>query len=481
MTTISSTQSTKDLEAAQKEKTAPLITKEDEQEGNESFSTDVSYDHDVSLLPMVYLCVVNMLLNCSYGICAPLLPIDAERHDIDQIYLGFMFCVYSVSMAIFSPIVGKYLYTLGRRNMCKWGMIIVAAPFLGFFLSTYLTNSVLYIAVFMTMRVIQGFGTSMVQTSSYSILTLTYPTKINFVIACIETSAGLGLSLGPVIGTILYELGGSALPFLTFFVISITIGLVIKRLIPCFVDDIQSNSVQTDEEKPKYSELLTTKRVVFACLCVFIAVFQFAFIDPILAEYMKETFNIQPQTSGYFFLALGLGYMISCIVSPFYLRYFSNMRVSMISCFILGIITIFYSSSYILWFLTPNMVVLTVALLLAGIANSHLMITPMEEMIEAAKGRTDSASEVLNDMCSGLFNMFFALGEIFGPMIGNLVFSLWSFAGMCDVLGVGCVIFAVVYFLSCDLSLHKAPSYHHLSLTLNPKTAPIPQSVQSTY
>ncbi|CAI2367531.1 unnamed protein product [Moneuplotes crassus] len=458
MDTWKHTQGGNDLELVNKEITKPLIEKEDD-DGNETCLSSRGSEGEASKMLIAYMCITTMLLDCSYGICAPLLPIDAEKHNIDQIYLGFMFCVYSVSMAMFCPIVGKYLYTLGRRNMCKWGMIVVAVPSLGFFLNNYTTNSTLYIAIFMTMRVIQGIGTSMVQTSSYSILTLIYPSEINFAVAYIETSAGLGLSLGPVVGTILYEFGGSAAPFLTFFVICLIIGLVIKRLIPEFVDEIQEDFTENEIIKPKYSELLSNKRILFACLCVFIAVFQFAFIDPILAEYVENAFNFKPQTSGYFFLALGLGYMVSCIVSPMYLDYFSNMRVAMLSCFLLGVLTMFYSSSYILWFLTPNMLVLAMALLLAGIANSHLMITPMEEMIEGAKDLNDSESEGINDMCSGLFNMFFALGEIFGPMIGNLVFSICDFPTICDALGLICMIFAVIYFLTCDFSLHKKHSY----------------------
>ncbi|CAI2367061.1 unnamed protein product [Moneuplotes crassus] len=455
METLKTSEDPNDLELDNKDIRKPLIEKGEDDQGNESCATSTSSEGEVSQILIVYMCITIVILDCSYGICAPLLPIDAEKHNIDQVYLGFMFCIYSVSMAIFCPIVGKHLYTFGRRNMCRWGMLAVAIPSLGFFLNNYTTNSTLFIVIFMVMRVIQGIGTSMVQTSVYSVLTLTYPTRVNFVMACVETSAGLGLSLGPVMGTILYEFGGSAAPFLTFFFICLFIGLFIKSLIPYFVDDIQDNSTQDNTVKPKYSELLTNKRILFACMCVFISVFQYAFIDPILAEYVKDTFNLAPQTSGYFFLALGLGYMISCIISPMYLDYFSNMRVSMISCFLLGIFTIFYSSSYILTFLTPNMMVLSMALVAAGVANSHLVITPMEEMIEVAKSSTDSDSEMLNDMCSGLFNMFFALGEIFGPMIGNVIFSIWGFPMICDALGIACMVFAVLYFLACDLSIHK--------------------------
>mmetsp|Transcript_19737 Transcript_19737/g.17448 ORF Transcript_19737/g.17448 Transcript_19737/m.17448 type:complete len:143 (+) Transcript_19737:423-851(+) len=128
--------------------------------------------------------------------------------------------------------------------MIKWGLIIVAFGFLGFFFNIYTTNSFNFVIIFSLMRALQGIGTSMVQTSAYSILTLSYPTKVNFVIGCIETSAGLGLSIGPVVGALLYELGGSPAPFLTFFCICLLLGLVIKKLIV----EVPTNEVKNTSE-----------------------------------------------------------------------------------------------------------------------------------------------------------------------------------------------------------------------------------------
>lgn len=323
---------------------------------------------------------VNFILNCSYGICAPFLPLEADKHNIDQGYLGIMFCIYSITMAAMSPVVGKYQYQFGRRNMSRWGMLIVGIPFLGFYLNNYSTSGTMFIAVFMLMRAIQGIGTSMVQTSAYAMLTLTYPQNISFVVGCLETSAGLGLSFGPVIGTILYEFGGLTLTFLSFCVLCTFIGLVIKNLIPDSVDNVEDDEAETEINEVSYTSLLSNRRILFANMCVFLAVFQYAFIDPLLANYMNRKFGIGYETSGYFFLALGLGYTLSCFLVHITSKHVTNMRISIISAILLGIFTMGYGASNILQ-LSPSMVSMTIALLLAGFANSHLVIPPMDEMI----------------------------------------------------------------------------------------------------
>jgi len=50
-------------------------------------------------------------------------------------------------------------------------------------------------------------------------------------------------------------------------------------------------------------------------------------------------------------------------------------------------------------------------------------------------------------MCSGLFNMFFALGEIFGPLLGNYFYTKIGFAKTCDYFGMSLIAFGIIYFL----------------------------------
>ena len=182
-----------------------------------SFGSNISAPRVTCTFLIGLLFVTNLFLNASYGICAPFLPMMAEMHSINQRYLGIMFWVYSISMAIASPIIGKFQLAIGRRNVVSLGMVIVGVPFLGFAFINYAHSSHVFIGGFILFRIIQGMGASLSQTATYAILTLTYPNNVNFVVGWIETSAGIGLSLGPVIGSLLYEIGGIDTPFLTFF------------------------------------------------------------------------------------------------------------------------------------------------------------------------------------------------------------------------------------------------------------------------
>ena len=88
-----------------------------------------------------------------------------------------------------------------------------------------------------------------------------------------------------------------------------------KIAIPKEADISICSNVNTDEIT--YAKLLSNKRIVFANLCVFFAVFQFTFIDPLLANYLHTTFNISYEDSGYFFFTLATGYTITCFFVHF--------------------------------------------------------------------------------------------------------------------------------------------------------------------
>ena len=73
----------------------------------------------------------------------------------------------------------------------------------------------------------------------------------------------------------------------------------------------------------------------------------------------------------------------------------------------------------------------------------------MDEMIEVGQQvlNIESNNDALNDVSSGLYNMSFSIGEIFGPLIGNLLYTETSFTFTCDTFGSLGIIFGLAYFV----------------------------------
>lgn len=66
------------------------------------------------------------------------------------------------------------------------------------------------------LRVAQGVGSGCLQTANYAIISMLYPEFLDFAIGWLEAGAGVGLAFGPIIGVLIYNLGGFTLPFFFF-------------------------------------------------------------------------------------------------------------------------------------------------------------------------------------------------------------------------------------------------------------------------
>ena len=56
------------------------------------------------------------------------------------------------------------------------------------------------------------------------------------VIATMEIATGLGLTIAPVIGSFLYQLGGYSTPFIFYGIVFLIAAIFLKKIIPASVD-----------------------------------------------------------------------------------------------------------------------------------------------------------------------------------------------------------------------------------------------------
>ena len=66
------------------------------------------------------------------------------------------------------------------------------------------------------LRFLQGTGCGMISTAAYSFAGQAYPDTVEKVIALFECMLGLGCGMGPLIGSLLYEVAGYSTTFYIF-------------------------------------------------------------------------------------------------------------------------------------------------------------------------------------------------------------------------------------------------------------------------
>lgn len=85
-----------------------------------------------------------------------------------------------------------------------------------------------------------------------------------------------------------------------------------------------------------------------------------------------------------------------------------------------------------------------------GLHGAINLVFVLPEMIDAGSELypDDKMKSEVNDVSSGIFNMFLGIGQICGPIYCSTVKEYWGFRHTCDSLAMMCPIFALIYYLT---------------------------------
>jgi MFS family permease len=115
---------------------------------------------------------------------------------------------------IASPFTGTYMGRLGRKNMVVLGLFQTGLASLILASSIYFENKWAFYFTALIARVFQGAADAICSIACFSIANIEFDEQImGFVVA----SLGLGLLLGPIISSVIFNWLGFAYTFVFFF------------------------------------------------------------------------------------------------------------------------------------------------------------------------------------------------------------------------------------------------------------------------
>ena len=118
----------------------------------------------------------NLVSAGGYIVCAPFLPLELERKEVEGTYVGCIFALYSVGQILWSPVVGKYLIDkVGSYNSIGFGLGFMGITFVCFGFIDVLEDKVSIILLASVLRLLQGMCCTTHSTACLSLLTNSYP------------------------------------------------------------------------------------------------------------------------------------------------------------------------------------------------------------------------------------------------------------------------------------------------------------------
>jgi len=120
----------------------------------------------------------------------------------------------ALCVALASPFFGYFLPHLGLKFTQLSGLFLAGGSLILFGFVSEMPTTTLFIAFSLVLRMVEGIGTAMYSTASYTLLTQLYPDKKGTIVGLIELSISCGYAVGAPIGGGLQEAGGFKLLFI---------------------------------------------------------------------------------------------------------------------------------------------------------------------------------------------------------------------------------------------------------------------------
>ncbi len=119
--------------------------------------------------------IVVIASNSGYGLAAPFLPILFADKYISGAWVGLMFAMYSLTIVLTSPIIGKIVDNVGHSNLLTLGLIGMGISVTPFGLLKECESNTSVIAAAIMLRALQGASSATINTCCFTLAANKYP------------------------------------------------------------------------------------------------------------------------------------------------------------------------------------------------------------------------------------------------------------------------------------------------------------------
>ncbi|KAG1670341.1 MFS-type transporter SLC18B1 [Nymphon striatum] len=174
---------------------------------------------------MAVLMVSSVVEGIIFFLIGSFFPEQALQKGLQKVDVGVILSSFSIAMIVLTFAVGAMI--LAPTSGCRGGRSFLKAHQQRFRLSTlHLAPRRSFYDTCVACRVVQGVSYLGIQLSSNAIITVEFKTHVSTFLGLREMCFGIGASIGPLFGAVLFENFGFEMPFLASAAIIATIAVV---------------------------------------------------------------------------------------------------------------------------------------------------------------------------------------------------------------------------------------------------------------
>ncbi|XP_060810383.1 MFS-type transporter SLC18B1-like [Amyelois transitella] len=390
-------------------------------------------------LTLASLALVDFMSFCSMSIMAPFFPREASMKGLSDTMCGVVFSFYAVVMFVTSPVFGKFLPKVGAKFLFTAGMFMAGACNVLFGTLVLVEDKTTFTALCFVVRGLEALGASAYATASYVFVVNAFPESIGSVLGILETFVGLGMSVGPAIGGLLYSIGGFGLPFYCLGVVMVlTVPINYFLLIDCeeYVYGSKTASIM---------QLVKIPSIIITGLVIVIVSNTWAFLDPTLEPHLRQ-FNLSTKQIGLIFLLFSSLYGIFSPIWGWVADRVHNHWCMMVwGLFLSSIGLLLLGPCPYIPGLPGDLWLDLVALSILGMSVALTLLPTFQGVLTSSiyEGGCPEALATYSAV-AGLWSCCYSLGEVLGPALGGVLSQYYGFPLTASLCAAACFSMAVV-------------------------------------
>lgn len=138
--------------------------------------------------------------------------------------------MYSIAVVIVSPVIGKIVSRIGFANLIAVGLILMGISIIPIGFLPDIQNDHTMIALAIFLRALQGAASASINSTCYSLAANKYADNVTVIVGLLECFSGVGLVIGLLGGSILYEGMGYRAVYTIFGSLLLVLALVTRVL-----------------------------------------------------------------------------------------------------------------------------------------------------------------------------------------------------------------------------------------------------------
>jgi len=382
--------------------------------------------------------VATSFSDMSESLLGPYYPSYAQEKGVSIAVIGAMFSLEAVVALLITPLAPIVMERAGSPvNVLRAGLFCQAALELVWSFTNRVPGTSGFVASCAAVRAVQGLVLGLTETAAASVAMRSASQElVGDAVGYVEASRGIGAMIGPVVGGLLFQVGGYSAPSLFSAAMLFAVGMWTLCPVP-LLDAGATPSVGIVRKR----ELLRVPTIAVLVVFMVGAMLSFSFLEPTLQPHLEtQPYNLQSSTIGLLFAVVALTYACATLVAAPLAR-----RVGAHVCVVggmvgLGLVFLLIGPSPLLPFVPKTVWMFAVVMFLCGVAVA-LVSVPSEVLLTRAAagirgGQIQVPTQDFADNISAISTFAISLGAILGPLVAGALVQVMSFEWATTIFGL---------------------------------------------